>query len=128
MSSAVAAKRFWVLAAVVGSYLIALAPLLLFGWVGRWLAELFLAASSPFLAIAGITAFLFAERVLEHPLQWAATASFIGLAIYVILSMVAAGLPWALIGAPVAIIAPLLFWLMVRPLRKCSVVHRAGRQ
>jgi hypothetical protein len=128
MSSVLAAKRLWVFAAVVGSYLIALTPFLLFGWEGRWLAALFLAGSSPFLAIAGIAAFLFAERVIANPLEWAATASFVGLVIYVVLSMVATGLPWALVGAPVAIIAPLLFWLMVRPLRKCSVVHRDRRQ
>jgi hypothetical protein len=117
MNSAAAVRRLWVLAAVVGSYLIALTPFLLFGWEGRWLAEILLAGSFPFLAVAGIAAFLFAERVIANPLEWAATASFAGLVIYVVLSIVTTGLPWAVIGAPVAIIAPLLFWLLTRPLR-----------
>ena len=117
MRSVSISRRLWVLAAVIGSYLISLTPILLLGWEGRWLVELLLVGLSPLLTISGVAAFVFAGPVLEHPLGWASAASAITLAVSTIAFWAVTGLLWGLLGTPIAIIAPLAFALTVKPLR-----------
>jgi hypothetical protein len=67
-------ERFRVLAVVAGSYLAASAPLLVFGWQGRWWATLLFAASWPLALFAGAISFVFSSMIIRRPLTWAAGA------------------------------------------------------
>lgn len=115
--------RLGVSAAVITSYLITLAPLLFFGWDGRWFATLLLFVVAPFLASAGATAFLLADRVVRRPFAWAGAAGAIGLALYTIALWGMTGELWGLVALPFALAAPFVFWIMISAVRllKCKL-------
>lgn len=125
--------RLRLLSAVVVSYLITLSPLLLFGWEGWWLANLLLVGPSPLLAISAMFAFAYPATVLRHPFVWALVAAITALTIATVLMWVLAGTLLGLLALPVAVIAPVAFWLIIKLAdiqlpSEASLVSRRGRQ
>ena len=96
-------SRLRIVAAVVFSYLVALAPLVLFGFEGVWWLGILVIGSAPLLAIACFAAFAFAGGVRKRPFRWAFAAGLAAVALSVRCIVVMLTATWVgLVSVPVA--------------------------
>ena len=110
--------RFAVAGAVVAAYLAALTPLALFGHEGIFWVSVLGIGGLPCLMIAVGVGFLFAARIVLAPWKWAIAAGTVGIGLSCIVLAILGG-PWwtGLFGAPIAIIAAIVFPLALRTFR-----------
>ena len=101
--------RIRVVAAVIASFFAVLSPLLLFGREGIWWIQMLVVGSAPLLAIAVLTAFVFAASIRRKPFTWAVSAGVIAIVSSVVTLWLLTGTLIGAVATPVAILAPLAF-------------------
>ena len=110
-------NRVEVVGAVCAAYAMAFLPLIVLPQ-GAWLISLLAAGSWPLALIAATLAFVFANRIAEHPWRWAivASASAIVLACLALQLLAGQG-KLGLFGLPIAVLAPPAFIGMLKVIR-----------
>ena len=107
-------SRLRIVAAVLFSYIMALAPLVLFGSEGLWWVGMLLIASAPLLAIACVAAYAFAGSVRRHPFRWGGAAALFAIVLSVVALWVLTATWVGLVSIPVAAFAAVIFGFVVK--------------
>lgn len=108
-------SRLAVIGAIIVAYFASLVPLLLLGREGFLLAAIVGFTGLPLLLLAIVIGALAASRIIDSPWTWAFAAGFGGLVIGGVGMMLDGG-TWqaALLGLPVALLAPVVFRSMLK--------------
>jgi len=107
------AIRARLLATIIGSYVAALTPLLLFGPEGVWWIGILLTGSTPLILVAAILALVFPRRIIARPLTWALCGAGAAIAVSILAMWWVTGTSVGAVAIVIAVPAALIFWWLI---------------